>query len=134
MVGAPRPRAVSGGQRLTITADCGAGASPRVHLWKVEPQALADDTGLELELCQFPPGTSKWSKVEHRLFSFITLNWRGRPPSSYETILELIAATAKPTGLKVYARLTPTVYPTKLKAAKDEIAAVNITASDWQPE
>jgi hypothetical protein len=120
--------------RLTITADCGGGNSPRTHLWKVELQRFADDTGLELELCHFPPGTSKWNKVEHRLFSFISLNWRGRPLTSYQVILELIASTATSTGLKVYARLDPTVYPTKVKVPKDQIAAVNITGHDWHPE
>ena len=95
---------------LTITADCGGGNSPRVHLWKVELQRLADETGLELELCHFPPGTSKWNKVEHRLFSFISLNWRGRPLTSYEVIIDLISSTTTSTGLKVYARLDPTIY------------------------
>jgi hypothetical protein len=120
--------------RLTITADCGGGNSPRTHLWKVELQRFADETGLVLELCHFPPGTSKWNKVEHRLFSFISLNWRGRPLSSYQVILELIASTTTSTGLKVYARLDPTVYPTKVKVPKDQIAAVNITGHDWHPE
>ena len=78
---------------LTITADCGGGNSPRVHLWKVELQRLADETGMVLELCHFPPGTSKWNKVEHRLFSFISLNWRGRPLTSYEVIIDLISST-----------------------------------------
>jgi len=117
-------------RRLTITADCGGGNSPRVHLWKVELQRLADETGLELELCHFPPGTSKWNKVEHRLFSFISLNWRGRPLTSYEVILDLISSTTTSTGLKVYARLDPTIY-TKVK---DQLAAVNITGNDWHPE
>lgn len=120
-------------KRLTITADCGGGNSPRVHLWKVELQRLADETGLELELCHFPPGTSKWNKVEHRLFSFISLNWRGRPLTSYEVILDLIASTTTSAGLKVYARLNPTVY-TKVKVTKEQIAAVNLTGHDWHPE
>jgi Rhodopirellula transposase DDE domain len=75
-------------KRLTITADCGAGNSPRVHLWKVDLQRLADETGLELELCHFPPGPPKWNKMEHRPFSFISLNWRGRPLTSYQTIID----------------------------------------------
>lgn len=118
---------------LTITADCGGGNSPRVHLWKVELQRLADETGLELELCHLPPGTSKWNKVEHRLFSFISLNWRGRPLTSYQVILDLITSTTTSTGLKVYARLDPTIY-TKVKVTKDQIAAVNITGHAWHPE
>jgi len=120
-------------KRLTITADCGGGNSPRVHLWKVELQRLADQTGLELELCHFPPGTSKWNKVEHRLFSFISLNWRGRPLTSYEVILDLISQTTTSTGLKVFARLDPTEY-TKVKVTKDQIAAVNVTGHEWHPE
>lgn len=120
-------------RRLTITADCGGGNSPRVHLWKVELQRLADETGLELELCHLPPGTSKWNKVEHRLFSFISLNWRGRPLTSYQLILDLINSTTTSTGLKVFARLDPTIY-TKVKVTKDQIAAVNITGRDWHPE
>ncbi|MBV9416364.1 MAG: ISAzo13 family transposase [Solirubrobacterales bacterium] len=120
-------------KRLTITADCGGGNSPRVHLWKVELQRLADETGLELELCHFPPGTSKWNKVEHRLFSFISLNWRGRPLTSYETIIDLISSTTTSTGLKVYARLDPTVY-TKVNVSKEQIAAVKITGHEWHPE
>ncbi len=102
-----------------------------MHLWKVELQRLADETGLDLELRHFPPGTSKWNKVEHRLFSFISLNWRGRPLTSYEVIIDLISSTATSTGLKVYARLDPTVY-TKVKVTKDQIAAMNITGHDWQ--
>ena len=120
--------------RLTITADCGGGNSPRVHLWKVCLQKLADEAGLELELCHFPPGTSKWNKVEHRLFSFISLNWRGRPLESYEVILDLITSTTTSTGLKVYARLDPTIYTKGTKVTKDQIAAVNITGHDWHPE
>ena len=119
---------------LTITADCGGGNSPRVHLWKVELQRLADETGMVLELCHFPPGTSKWNKVEHRLFSFISLNRRGRPLTSYEVIIDLISSTTTSTGLKIYARLDPTVYATKLKVTKEQIAAVNITGNDWHPE
>jgi hypothetical protein len=118
---------------LTITADCGGGNSPRVHLWKVELQRLADETGLEIQACHFPPGTSKWNKVEHRLFSFISLNWRGRPLTSYQIIIDLISQTTTSTGLKIYARLDPTVY-TKIKVTKDQLAAVNITGNDWHPE
>lgn len=121
-------------KRLTITADCGGGNSPRVHLWKVCLQQLADETGLELELCHFPPGTSKWNKIEHRLFSFISINWRGRPLSSYQVILDLIAATTTTTGLKVYARLDPTVYTKGKTVTKEQLAAVNITRHDWHPE
>ncbi len=119
---------------LTITADCGGSNNPRVHLWKVELQKLADETGLELEVCHFPPGTSKWNKIEHRLFSFISINWRGRPLTSYQVIIDLISSTTTTTGLKVYARLDDADYPTKIKVTKDQIAAVQITRNEWHPE
>jgi len=119
---------------LTITADCGGSNNPRVRLWKTELQRLADDTGLTLEVCHFPPGTSKWNKVEHRLFSFISLNWRGKPLTSYQVVIELIAATTTNTGLNVYARLDDTTYPQKLKITDKQIAAVNITGHQFHPE
>ena len=119
---------------LTITADCGGSNNPRVRLWKTELQRLADDTGLTLEVCHFPPGTSKWNKVEHRLFSFISLNWRGKPLTSYQVVIELIAATTTNTGLNVYARLDNTTYPQKIKITDEQIAAVNITGHQFHPE
>jgi len=119
---------------LTITADCGGSNNPRVRLWKTELQKLADDTGLQLEVCHFPPGTSKWNKIEHRLFSFISMNWRGKPLETYESIIELIAATTTSTGLKVYARLDQSSYPQKLKITDDQLAAVNLTGHTFHPE
>lgn len=119
---------------LTITADCGGSNNPRVRLWKTELQRLADDTGLTLEVCHFPPGTSKWNKVEHRLFSFISLNWRGKPLTSYQVVIELITATTTNTGLNVFARLDDTTYPQKLKITDQQIAAVNITGHQFHPE
>ena len=120
---------------LTITADCGGANSNRVRLWKTELQRLADETGLEIIVCHFPPGTSKWNKVEHRLFSFMSLNWRGKPLESHEVIISLIAATTTTTGLKVYAQLDKRRYPTKLEVTDDQLAAVNITRhsfhGDW---
>jgi hypothetical protein len=95
---------------------------------------LADETELELEICHFPPGTSKWNKVEHRLFSFISLNWRGRPLDSYQVIIDLISSTTTSTGLNVYAGVDPTAYPTKVKVTKDQIAAVNIIGHEFHPE
>ncbi|MCA1681317.1 MAG: ISAzo13 family transposase, partial [Actinobacteria bacterium] len=89
---------------LTITADSGGSNSPRTRLWRVELQRLADQTGLQIRVCHFPPGTSKWNKIEHRMFSFVSLNWRGKPLESLEVIINLIAATTTTTGLKVYAR------------------------------
>ncbi len=109
-------------QRLTITADCGGSNGNRTRLWKVELQRFAEETGLEIEVCHFPPGTSKWNKIEHRLFSFITINWRGKPLVSLETIINLIAGTKTSTGLEVYARLDEGSYPSKVKVSDAELA------------
>jgi hypothetical protein len=118
----------------SVTADCGGSNNPRVRLWKTELQKLADVTGLTLEVCHFPPGTSKWNKIEHRLFSFISLNWRGKPLENYESVIELIAATTTNTGLNVYARLDNTTYPQKIKITDEQIAAVNINGHQFHPE
>jgi transposase len=122
-------------KRLTITADCGGANSNRTKLWKVECQRLADTTGLEIVVCHFPPGTSKWNKIEHRLFSFMSLNWRGRPLETHEVIINLIASTTTSTGLKVYAQLDRRPYPTHITVTDEQLAAVNITRhpfhGDW---
>jgi len=118
---------------LTITADCGGSNGNRTRLWKVELQRLADETGLEIQVLHFPPGTSKWNKIEHRLFSFITINWRGKPLTSLETIVNLIAATTTRTGLKVYAQLDDATYPAKLKVSDAELKAVNLDGQSFQP-
>jgi hypothetical protein len=97
-------------KRLLITADAGGSNGSRLRLWKVELQKLADETGLRIVVCHFPPGTSKWNKIEHRLFSYISQNWRGKPLRSYETIVNLIAATTTSTGLKVHAELNTELY------------------------
>ena len=106
---------------LQITADCGGSNGNRTKLWKVELQKLADETGLQLAVCHFPPGTSKWNKIEHRLFSFITMNWRGKPLVSLETIISLIGATKTQRGLEVYARLDEGAYPDKIKVSDAEL-------------
>ena len=106
----------------------------RLRLWKVELQRLADETGLEVCVCHFPPGTSKWNKIEHRLFSFISRNWRARPLVSLETIVSLIAATTTRAGLKVYARLDPGDYPAKVKVSDAELKAVNLHGDEFHPE
>ena len=111
---------------LTITADSGGSNSARGRLWKVELQQLADRTGLEIVVCHFPRGTSKWNKIEHRLFSFISHNWRGKPLIDYATIINLIASTTTSTGLKVYARLDETEYPKGVAVSNAEIAKVNL--------
>ena len=92
LVGAPRPGALPEAQTLTITADSGGSNNPRTRLWRYELQRLADTTGLRIRVCHFPPGTSKWNKIEHRMFSFVSLNWRGKPLESLEIIVNLIAA------------------------------------------
>jgi Rhodopirellula transposase DDE domain len=120
---------------LTITADCGGANSNRVRLRKTELQRLADSTGPQIIVCHFPPGTSKWNKVEHRLFSFMSLNWRGKPLESHEVIINLIAATTTSTGLKVFAQFDQRPYPTKIEVTDEQLAAVNITRhafhGDW---
>ncbi len=120
--------------RLTITADCGGSNGNRPRLWKLELQKLADATELEIEVCHFPPGTSKWNKIEHRLFSFITMNWRGKPLVSLETIINLIAGTTTSTGLEVYARLDEGTYPDKIRVTDAEFKTVNIHPREFHPE
>ena len=119
---------------LTITADCGGSNGNRTRLWKVELQRLADATGLEIRVCHFPPGTSKWNKVEHRLFSFITKNWRGKPLVSREVIIDLIAATTTRAGLEVYAQLDERAYPDKVKVSDAELAAVQLEGHPFHPD
>lgn len=119
---------------LQITADCGGGNGNRVRLWKVELQKLADLTGLEIRVCHFPPGTSKWNKIEHRLFCHITQTWRGRPLTSYEVVINSIAATTTDTGLKVYARLDEHDYPKQIEVTDKQLAAVNLTPDKFHPE
>ena len=121
-------------KRLTITADCGGSNGNRTRLWKVELQKLADETGFEISVCHFPPGTSKWNRIEHRLFSFISMNWRGKPLVSLETIVSLIGATTTKSGLEVYARLDEGSYPDKVKISDAELAAVNLHGNEFHPE
>ena len=119
---------------LTITADCGGSNGNRTRLWKTELQRLADETGLAIRVCHFPPGTSKWNKIEHRLFSFISMNWRAKPLVSRQVVIDLIAATSTSTGLKVYARLDERTYPDKVKVSDAELAAVQIDRHPFHPE
>jgi transposase len=120
--------------RLQITADCGGSNGNRTKLWKVELGKLADETRLEIAVCHFPPGTSKWNRIEHRLFSFITMNWRGKPLVSLETIINLIGATTTSNGLEVYARLDENTYPDKIRVTDAELQTVNIHGEDFHPE
>jgi hypothetical protein len=119
-------RLYPGTRRLTITADGGGSNGYRLRLWKIELQKLADQTGLEITVCHFPPGTSKWNKVEHRLFSFISSNWRGEPLVDYQTIVSLIARTTTAKGLDVQCRLDRRRYVVGTKVSDEELAAVNI--------
>ena len=119
---------------LTITADCGGSNGNRTRLWKTELQALADHTGLQIRVCHFPPATSKWNKIEHRLFSFISQNWRGKPLVSRQVVVDLIAATTTRTGLKVYARLDERDYPDKTKVTDAQLAAVRLEGDPFHPE
>jgi transposase len=119
---------------LTITADCGGSNSSRTRLWKVELQRLANETGLRIVVCHFPPGTSKWNKIEHRMFSFVSLNWRGKPLESLEVIINLIAATNTNTGLKVYAQLDERTYEKGIEVSDEQLAAVAITRHDFHGE
>src|SRR5216684_4443002 len=122
-------------KRLMITADGGGSNGYRVRLWKVELQKLANELKRPITVCHLPPGTSKWNKIEHRLFSFITINWRGKPLRSYRTIVHLIAATTTDAGLKVRAELDENKYPKGVKVSDLQIAAVNLTRhtfhGDW---
>ncbi len=119
---------------LTITADCGGSNGYRLRLWKTELQQLADQTGLQIQVCHFPPGTSKWNKIEHRLFSFIARNWRGEPLISRQVIISLIGATTSTTGLKVYARLDENVYERGIKVSDADLAAVNLHPDPFHGE
>jgi len=121
-------------ETLTITADCGGSNGNRLRLWKVQLQRLADETGLEISVCHFPPGTSKWNKIEHRLFSFIARNWRGKPLVSRQAIVSLIGATTSTAGLKVYAQLDEGAYKRGVKVSDSELAAVDLTRDDFHPE
>jgi hypothetical protein len=120
--------------RLLITADGGGSNGSRVRLWKWELQQLADATGLTISVCHFPPGTSKWNKIEHRLFSCITQNWRGKPLVSYAVILSLIAATSTATGLTVESVLDPSPYPAGRKVTDEEMATLQLQRDEFHGE
>jgi hypothetical protein len=120
--------------KLLITADAGGSNSYRNRMFKVELGRLAAETGLEITVCHYPPGTSKWNKVEHRLFSFITKNWRGRPLTCYRTIVELIGATKTKSGLRVLAEWDQGYYPTGVEISDEQLADVPLQPHDWHGE
>jgi transposase len=121
-------------KKLMITADCGGSNGYRVRLWKMELQKLADETGLEISVYHFPPGTSKWNKIEHRLFSQITMNWRGKPLTSYEVVVNLIAATTTSKGLEVKCILDTNEYPKGIKIEKKQLEELNIIRDEFHGE
>ena len=121
-------------RELTITADCGGSNGARVRLWKRELQNFADETGLVIHVHHYPPGTSKWNKIEHRMFCHITQNWRGRPLTDRLAVVELIGATTTTSGLKVECALDTRTYKKGIKVGKAEMARLNITGNGFHPE
>ena len=121
-------------RELLITADSGGSNSARSRVWKAELQKFANETGLNVTVLHFPPGTSKWNKVEHRLFSHITMNWRGRPLEDFETVVRTIGATTTRAGLTVRARLDKRTYKLGVKATDEVMANLNIQRSDFHGE
>jgi transposase len=126
--------AYRGTERLLICADGGGSNGYRVRLWKVELQRFADATGRDITVCHLPPGTSKWNKIEHRLFAYISMNWRGRPLISHEVIVELIGATITQTGLRVQADRDRGEYPTKVKVTDEAMAGLRLTPHEFHGE
>lgn len=124
-------RTYSQARRLLITADSGGSNGARVRLWKWELQQLADETGLEISVCHFPPGTSKWNKIEHRLFSFISQNWRGKPLISHQVIIDLIAATTTKTGLTVKSKIDTNIYEPGLKVSDQQMAELQLRRENF---
>ena len=131
MVEASGAQALPEGQVPLITADSGGSNGTRVRLWKWELQKFANRTGMAITVCHMPPGTSKWNKIEHRLFSFITQNWRGKPLDSHATILKLIASTTTATGLKVYCELDEHDYEKGLGVTDEQMAQLNINRHEF---
>jgi transposase len=121
-------------RRLLITADCGGSNSPRTRLWRCTLQRFANETGMKIELCHYPPGTSKWNKIEHRLFCHITRNWQGVPLESHEVVVNLIGSTKTTTGLEVHAWLDESEYEKSKKVSDDQLAEVIIKRDDFHGE
>ena len=119
---------------LVVTADCGGSNGNRVRLWKAELQRLANELGFPIRLAHLPPGTSKWNKIEHRLFSFISQNWRGKPLVSHQVIVSLIAATCTTKGLTVHCEIDENTYPKGQKVSKAEYAKINIQHHEFHGE
>jgi len=120
--------------RLLITADGGGSNGYRLRAWKTQLAAFAAETGLRITVCHYPPGTSKWNRIEHRMFSYITINWRGRPLETLRTVIELISATTTETGLTIHADHDPTIYERGVKITNAQLAAVPLHPHDWHGE
>jgi len=120
--------------RVMITADCGGSNGPRLRLWKIELQRLADETGLVFQVCHYPPGTSKWNKIEHRMFCHITQNWRATPLTSRLTVVDLIANTTTKTGLTIRCELDTNLYTKGIKVTDEEMASLNLKGDDFHPD
>jgi len=133
VAGTGTPR-YSQARHLLITADCGGSNGARVRLWKMELQRLADETGLTITVAHLPPGTSKWNRIEHRLFAFITQNWRGKPLVTHKVVVQLIAATKTRKGLTVQCRLDRTAYEKGIKVSDAEMATLNIRPAEFHGE
>jgi len=123
-----------GAHSLTITADCGGSNGVRVRLWKRELQRLANETGLKITVTHLPPGTSKWNRIEHRLFAYIVQNWRGKPLVSHQVIVQLIGSTTTETGLKVACEIDGNLYPKGIQISDKEMAELNIEGDKFHPE
>ena len=119
---------------LVITADGGGSNGYRLRLWKVELQRFSDETGLSVTVCHLPPGTSKWNKIAHRLFSHISMNWRGQPLTTYTTVVELVGHTTTKAGLHVTAKLDTRQYATKIKVPDEEIEQVQLERHAFHPD
>ena len=120
-------------RKVMVTADCGGSNGPRLRLWKVELQRLADETGLTFQVCHYPPGTSKWNKIEHRMFCHITQNWRATPLTSRLAVVELIANTTTKAGLTIRCELDTNTYPKGIKVSEEQMAALNLKGDEFHP-
>jgi len=121
-------------RKLMVTADCGGSNGPRLRLWKVELQQLADETGLTFQVCHYPPGTSKWNKIEHRMFCHITQNWRATPLTSRLAVVELIAGTTTRAGLTIRCELDTNTYPKGIKVTDQDMETLNLKGDDFHPD
>jgi hypothetical protein len=121
-------------RRLLVTADAGGSNGYRTRLWKVQLQELSDDTGLKISVCHFPPGTSKWNKIEHRMFCHITQNWRGRPLRSRAIVVNLIGHTTTKAGLRIRAELDPGAYRKGIEVSDEELSTVNLEKDSFHGE